>query len=176
MWFGLKTAKRLRKLGQVVEKGKHLFGVFEFCHQRFDAFREVGVLRKIIQKDENKYFHTILYAKVAKNAFAEYNGTIKDKEMRVKSFKDYKAPDCTKADEQDTVTAETLTKKIAQAYHGKSNADMLRNILAEAEKGKRAGTLSNEEIESFYQAFSPMLDGFQRKRLRAIVDKLKAIE
>ena len=94
----------------------------------------------------------------------------------MKNFKDYKTSNYTQANEQDTVTAETLTKKIAQAYHGKSNADMLRNILAEAERGKRAGTLSNEEIENFYQAFSPMLDGFQRKRLRAIVDKLKAIE
>jgi hypothetical protein len=52
---------------------------------------------------------------------------------------------------------------------------MLRNILAEAEKSKRAGTLSNAEIESFYQTFSPMLDSAQRKRLRAVVDKLKEI-
>jgi hypothetical protein len=52
---------------------------------------------------------------------------------------------------------------------------MLKNILIEAEKSKRAGTLSNEEIENFYQSFSPMLDGIQRKRLRAIVDRLKDI-
>ena len=68
-----------------------------------------------------------------------------------------------------------LTKRMAAAYNGKSNAEMLRNILAEAEKSKRAGTLSNEEIENFYQTFSPMLDGIQRKKLRSIVDKLKAI-
>ena len=52
---------------------------------------------------------------------------------------------------------------------------MMRSILAEAEKSKRAGTLSNEELEKFYQTFSPMLDSTQRKRLRAIIDKLKAI-
>ena len=72
-------------------------------------------------------------------------------------------------------TAESLTKKIAAAYHGKSNADMLRQILAQAEEGKRNGTLSNEEIENFYRTFSPMLDSSQTKRLRAIVDKLKEI-
>lgn len=95
----------------------------------------------------------------------------------MKSFQDYQAPDSTKVKtEQDGVTAEELTKKMARAYHGKSNAEMLRNILAEAERGKRAGTLSNEEIENFYRTFSPMLDGFQRKKLRAIVDRLKAIE
>ena len=52
---------------------------------------------------------------------------------------------------------------------------MWKQILAEAEKSKRAGTLSNEEIEGFYQTFSPMLDGVQRKRLRAVVDRLKEI-
>ena len=52
---------------------------------------------------------------------------------------------------------------------------MLQSILEEAERGKRAGTLSNEEIESFYQSFAPMLDGFQRKRLRAVVQRLKEI-
>ena len=75
----------------------------------------------------------------------------------------------------DAASAEELTKKIASAYNGKSNADMLRSILAEAEKSKRAGTLSNEEIENFYRTFSPMLDSSQRKKLRGIVDKLKQI-
>ena len=92
----------------------------------------------------------------------------------MKSFKDYQPNVPTNQEEK--ITAESLTKKVAQAYHGKSNAQMLRSILAEAEKGKREGTLSNEEIETFYQTFSPMLDGFQRKRLRAIVDKLKEIK
>ncbi len=76
---------------------------------------------------------------------------------------------------EQTATAEQLTRKIAAAYHGKSSAEMLRNILAEAEKSKRAGTLSNAEIENFYNAFSPMLDSTQKKRLRAVVEKLKNI-
>ena len=91
----------------------------------------------------------------------------------MKSFKEYAKQ--SKTQEETTMDAETLTQKIASAYNGKSNADMLRNILTEAEKSKRQGTLSNEEIESFYQAFAPMLDSTQRKKLRAIVDKLKQI-
>ena len=90
----------------------------------------------------------------------------------MKSFKEYAPADMEK---EKTATAEDLTKQIARAYNGKSNADMLKNILEEAEKRKRAGTLSNEEIEAFYQSFSPMLDGLQRKRLRAVVDRLKEI-
>lgn len=97
----------------------------------------------------------------------------------MKSFKEYskQTTDKTAATVAggDTATAEELTKKIARAYDGKSNAAMLKNILTEAEKSKRAGTLSNEEIEAFYQSFAPMLDGTQRKRLRAVVDRLKEI-
>lgn len=100
----------------------------------------------------------------------------------MKSFKDQPKREQEKVGEQEresdrqtTATAEELTKKIARAYNGKSNAMMLKNILDEAEKSKRAGTLSNEEIEAFYQSFAPMLDGFQRKRLRAVVERLKSI-
>ncbi len=94
----------------------------------------------------------------------------------MKSYKDYKqVEEVVKAQEGDTATAEELTRKIAQAYDGKSNMSVLKKILEEAEKSKRAGTLSNEEIERFYQSFSPMLNGFQRRQLREIIEKLKQI-
>ena len=96
----------------------------------------------------------------------------------MKSFQEYSKQTQGNAADQDrqaTSTAADLTKKIAAAYNGKNNAAMLQNILREAEKGKRAGTLSNEEIEQFYQTFSPMLDPSQRKRLRAVVERLKDI-
>lgn len=75
----------------------------------------------------------------------------------------------------ETATAEELAQRLANAYNGKSNMAIMRNILQEAEKSKRAGTLSNEEIEGFYQAFSPMLNSSQRKQLRGVVEKLKEI-
>ena len=98
----------------------------------------------------------------------------------MRSFKNYTKEAETVAREREALseegaTAEELTKKIAAAYNGKSNMEMLKNILLEAEKSKRAGTLSNEEIETFYQSFAPMLDGFQRRKLREIVDRLKSI-
>ena len=102
--------------------------------------------------------------------------------MTMKSFNEQYSSRQTKAENMDIQTeqaqgasAEELTKKIAAAYHGKSNAAMLKNILEEAEKSKRAGTLSNEEIESFYQSFAPMLNGMQKRMLRNVVDKLKEI-
>ena len=123
--------------------------------------------------------------RVAKPAPNEYNIVFGG--VNMKSFKDYArqtdanstAQQSQQAPEGDnsaaTANAEDLAKQIARAYNGKSNASMLKNILLQAEKSKRAGTLSNEEIERFYQSFAPMLDGVQRRKLRSIVDKLKEI-
>ena len=98
----------------------------------------------------------------------------------MKSFKEYTKQAADVASSQtgageETLNAEELTRKIAASYNGRSNADMLRGILAEAEKSKRAGTLSNEEIEAFYQSFAPMLNALQKRQLRAVVDRLKEI-
>ena len=93
----------------------------------------------------------------------------------MKSFKDYSRQTPSDGRGKSDGGAEELTKKLASAYNGKSNADMLRGILAEAEKNKRAGTLSNEEIDRFYESFAPMLDAGQRKKLRAVVERLKKI-
>ncbi len=96
----------------------------------------------------------------------------------MKSYREYKKVEevakegAPKAEER---VVESLTRKLAQAYDGKSNMTVLKSILEEAEKSKRAGTLSNEEIEGFYKSFSPMLNGFQRRQLRAVVDRLKQI-
>lgn len=90
----------------------------------------------------------------------------------MRSFKDYQKAE-PKAEEG--VNAETLAKKLTQAYSGKSDAEMWRGILAEAEKGKRAGTLTNEEIDVFYQSFAPMLDASQRKLLKSVVERLKKL-
>ena len=78
-------------------------------------------------------------------------------------------------EEENGATAEELADRLAKAYNGKSNMAMMKNILEEAEKSKRAGTLSNEEIENFYQSFAPMLSPTQRKQLRVIIEKLKSI-
>ena len=63
----------------------------------------------------------------------------------------------------ERVTAETLTRQIAAAYRGKND------------KGKRAGTLTNAEIDAFYRRFAPMLNFVQRKKLEQIVTQLKNI-
>lgn len=76
---------------------------------------------------------------------------------------------------EETVTAETLAKQIAAAYRGKSDRAVLADIVSSAEKGKRAGTLTNAEIDAFYKRFAPMLNFVQRKKLEQIITQLKNI-
>lgn len=75
----------------------------------------------------------------------------------------------------DGGSAADLTRAIAAAYNGKSGADIWLRILREAEKARRAGTLTDAEIDEFYQQFAPMLDEGQRKQLKAVVERLKKI-
>lgn len=89
----------------------------------------------------------------------------------MKSFKEYQKTD----ERKSTLNAEDLVGEIASQYNGKSSATMLKNILQEAEKSKRAGTLSNEEIDAFYAQFSPMLSSSQKSKLKDVVEKLKQI-
>ena len=97
-------------------------------------------------------------------------------EVKMRSYKEQKQrAGKVEQNSQETASAEELAQKLARAYNGKSNMAMMKNILEEAERSKRAGTLSNEDIEAFYQSFAPMLTPPQRKQLRSIVERLKNI-
>ncbi len=69
-------------------------------------------------------------------------------------------------------TAEMINV-LAKAFQGKSEADIWKTILAQAEQGKRDGTLSNEDLDTFYATLSPLLDGFRKQKLKSIIAKLK---
>ena len=71
--------------------------------------------------------------------------------------------------------AEDLTKRLAEAFNGQSSGVMLKKILEEAEEKKRAGELSNAEIDQFYAQFSPMLTLPHRTVLKSVIDRLKQI-
>ena len=71
-------------------------------------------------------------------------------------------------------TAE-FAKMITRAMNGKSEGQLLQSIIAEAERGKRDGTLTNADLDNFYNMVSPMVDGFKRKKLKEVVTRLKNI-
>ena len=69
---------------------------------------------------------------------------------------------------------ETVSR-IAKNFDGKSQNDLIRAIFKEAEKGKRAGTLTNAEIDNFVALLSPALDFKKRAYLNKIAEDLKKI-
>lgn len=64
---------------------------------------------------------------------------------------------------------------IARKFDGKGTDDLLKAIYEETLKGKRAGTLSNDDIDRFAMMISPMLDDKKRKLLEKVVRELKKI-
>jgi hypothetical protein len=97
----------------------------------------------------------------------------------MKSFKNY-SPEPTyestdKSFVPPTQDMESFARQMLGQYEGKSGMEMLRTLLKQAEDGKRAGTLTNEQIDEFYAQFSPMLNSFQRKKLDEIVENLKRL-
>ena len=68
-----------------------------------------------------------------------------------------------------------LAKVLSKAMNGKSEGQILQTIIAEAERGKREGTLTNADLDNFYSALSPLLDGFKKRKLREVIIKLKNI-
>lgn len=68
-----------------------------------------------------------------------------------------------------------LAKLISKAMNGKSEGQILHTIISEAERGKREGTLTNADLDNFYNMIYPMLDGFKRKKLKEVITRLKSI-
>lgn len=68
-----------------------------------------------------------------------------------------------------------LAKILTRAMSGKSESQILRTVIAEAERGKREGTLTNADLDNFYTALAPLLDGVKRRKLRDVILKLKSI-
>lgn len=71
--------------------------------------------------------------------------------------------------------AAEAVRMAAQAFEGKGEAEILRAIYKEAERSRRAGTLSDAELDNFFAAVSPMFDGVKRKKLEEVIRKLKKI-
>lgn len=97
----------------------------------------------------------------------------------MKDFKSYK-PEENKAQQpqnnhSDVEQTVNLASAMAKAFNGKSENQIWQTILEQAEQGKRNGTLTNADLDNFYNALAPLVDGFKRQKLKSIITKLKAI-
>lgn len=97
----------------------------------------------------------------------------------MKDFKSYSnEPEKKRGDAPDEGTYNNtveLAKVLTKAMSGKSEGQILHTVIAEAERGKREGTLTNADLDNFYNALSPLLDGFKKRKLKEVITKLKSI-
>lgn len=90
----------------------------------------------------------------------------------MKDFLNYK-PEIEKNEKQINGDIFATFSSLASAYEGKSADEMMTAILAEAERGRKNGTLSDADIDKFAAVVSPMLTDKQRKMLKTVVARLK---
>lgn len=94
----------------------------------------------------------------------------------MRSFKRYQpTPSDLSEEETKTLNAAELTKKLAQAWNGKRSGEILAEILSEAEKSKKQGTLTNEDIDEFYKQFSSFLSPKEKRNLSSVTERLKKL-
>ncbi|MBQ2717517.1 MAG: hypothetical protein IJF75_02825 [Clostridia bacterium] len=60
-----------------------------------------------------------------------------------------------------------------KSYHGKSESDLIDEIIKTAVKSKKEGKLTDGDIDNFYKMIYPMLSGEQVKKLDEVVKMLK---
>ena len=98
----------------------------------------------------------------------------------MKDFKNYVPEDKNdgkkSAQNGDVEQTINLAAAMAKAFQGKSEGQIWQTILQQAEQGKRNGTLTNADLDNFYAAVAPLVDGYKRQKLKQIITKLKAIK
>ena len=87
------------------------------------------------------------------------------------SFNDYKNQSSS-TNKPNNSTFEML-RTIADKYEGVSEGELIRIIIAEAEKNRAQGKLSDADLDNFAKTIKPMLNSSQAKRLDKIVERLK---
>lgn len=95
----------------------------------------------------------------------------------MKDFKNYTPPPDGGGQKKtnDLNSTVQLAQTLSKAMNGKSEGQLLHTIIAEAEKSKMNGSLSNADLDNFYNSLAPMLDGFKRKKLKEVITRLKNI-
>ncbi|MBR2617359.1 MAG: hypothetical protein IKC56_03940 [Clostridia bacterium] len=69
---------------------------------------------------------------------------------------------------------EEMLSAFAKKYEGKSEGELIREIMAVAKENRKNGTLSDEEIDRYVSLLAPMLGEDKRKKLYAVSEKIKS--
>ena len=87
----------------------------------------------------------------------------------LKSFANQKTPQ--KASSKQQAQAEQILKQ-AEQFQGKSDAQLMAQLKAEINRGKKDGSFNQETMRNFMEQVAPMMNAEQRKKLEAIAKKL----
>ena len=82
--------------------------------------------------------------------------------MDFKSFKNTRPEETSQSSQADL-------RKTAEKYGKKSDEELLGEIIKAANQGKRDGTLSAENLDTFAQNVAPMLNEEQKQRLYSVI-------
>ncbi|MDY6367202.1 MAG: hypothetical protein SPL13_01630 [Clostridia bacterium] len=93
----------------------------------------------------------------------------------MEDFKSYSSKNNGKDENVSGAGLFDLVKALSQKFDGKSQSELLSAIYKEAEKGKKNGTLTNADLESFAATISPFLDDKKKGYLNKILKELKKI-
>ena len=69
--------------------------------------------------------------------------------------------------------AASVLSALAGKYEGASEDEIISAIISEAEKGRRNGTLTDADIDSFAQSVAPFLNEQQKRKLLKVIKYLK---
>ncbi len=69
----------------------------------------------------------------------------------------------------------SFVSETAKKFDGKNGNELLKAVYAEAERGKKNGTLTNADLDNFAATLSPMLDDKKKALLKKVVAELKRI-
>lgn len=75
--------------------------------------------------------------------------------------------------QSDKSPSEEDIRKTAKTYEGKSDDEMLAEILKMANKGQRDGSFSEAKLDEFVRNVSPILNEKQRERLQKVLSMLR---
>lgn len=87
----------------------------------------------------------------------------------MKDFQNFSDGKSKNGEEQNLIDVLTKTLK------GKNEGHLLQTIIAQAEQAKKNGTLTNDDLDNFYNNLAPLFDGFRRAKLKQVINKLKSL-
>ena len=93
----------------------------------------------------------------------------------MRDFKNFQGSNGNFSNSQNGKGAMDMLAQFAKKYEGASESEIINAIVQEAEKGKRNGTLTNQEIDNFANMIRPLLNASQRQQLVKVIEKIKSL-